>query len=120
MEVGNRQQADQYSSISGTKKALDIITLKIICLSKLNDAGVRDRSGLWFESYLSHRKQYVVLNGFQSEIPPIDYGVPQGSILSPTLCSIHYNDIVKTINNGSITVFADDTVNPGHSSHSNS
>ncbi len=42
----------------------------------------------WFLSYLSGRKQSVVINGGYSEEGQINFGVQQGSILGPLLFSI--------------------------------
>ena len=45
----------------------------------------------------------------------LDHGVPQGSVLGPTLFSIRYN-IVKSCKNGDASLFADDT--KIHTAHS--
>ena len=62
----------------------------------------------WFSSYLSGRRQRVVINGESSDWSPIRAGVPQGSILGPLLFLIYINDIVKDIGSA-IRLFADDT-----------
>ena len=62
----------------------------------------------WFSSYLTGRKQRVVLNGQASDWTPVHAGVPQGSILGPLLFLIYINGIVKNIGR-SIRLFADDT-----------
>ncbi len=42
----------------------------------------------WIKSYLSDRKQKVVIDGEQSMFKDIKYGVPQGSVLGPILFTI--------------------------------
>ena len=49
---------------------------------------VRDIANCWFFSYLSNRKQFVTINGFNSEIQSFQNGVSQGSVLVPFL---YYN-----------------------------
>ena len=59
-------------------------------------------------SYLSNRKERVVLPGVQSKWNFIYAGVPQGSILGPLLFLLYINDIVGDIWS-SIRLLADDT-----------
>ena len=61
-----------------------------------------------FRSYLTDRKQRVVLPGAESEWTYIRAGVPQGSILGPLLFLLFINDIVDEIG-CHIRLFADDT-----------
>ena len=61
------------------------------------------------QSYLSNRKQYVSLNGFQSEIKNLNCGVPQGSSLGPLLFLIYINDFRLCLNETTSGHFADDT-----------
>ena len=77
-------------------------------LHKLKTIGCSEKVTQWFVSYLSGRRQRVVINGQSSEWGFITAGVPQGSILGPLLFLIFINDIVKDIG-ASIRLFADDT-----------
>ena len=45
--------------------------------------GIRGLGNQWFKSYLSARKQRVVLGEKESNLLDITCGVPQGSILGP-------------------------------------
>jgi hypothetical protein len=75
---------------------------------KLKQFGISGKLLDWFTSYLSERKQRVVINGQNSTWKYINAGVPQGSILGPILFLIYINDIVTDIESG-IFLFADDT-----------
>ncbi|MCW4344426.1 MAG: reverse transcriptase domain-containing protein [Candidatus Thiodiazotropha endolucinida] len=77
-------------------------------LLKLQAAGVTGEVLTWFKSYLSNRKQRVVLPGAVSNWTSIQAGVPQGSILGPLLFLLYINDIVYDIGSN-IRLFADDT-----------
>ena len=88
-------------------KAFDKVWHKGL-LHKLQSAGITESLYSWFKSYLSNRRQRVVLPGVESDWAAIDSGVPQGSILGPLLFLIFINDITSEINS-SIRLFADDT-----------
>ena len=61
------------------------------------------------KSYLNNRKQYVSINGFDSNINKIKCGVPQGSCLGPLLFLIYINDFRFCLNHSDTGHFADDT-----------
>ena len=63
----------------------------------------------WFFSYLTNRKQFVQCNGVNSNERTVTHGVPQGSILGPTLFCIHINGVVSTTPESSVFLSADDT-----------
>ena len=65
-------------------KAFDTINHNILA-QKLDHYGVRGISNLWFQNYLTTRKQIVKYNQNRSDEMVIESGVPQGSILGPIL-----------------------------------
>ena len=66
-------------------------------LCKLKAAGISGNLLSWLSSYLSNRRQRVILPGSQSEQNYMHAGVPLGSILGPLLFHVYINDIVKDI-----------------------
>ena len=67
---------------------------------------------MWFEDYLSNRSQSTVVNGHKSCFKTVDYGVPQGSTLGPTLFIIYVNNLFyyHEFDDVSMLMYADDTV----------
>ena len=88
-------------------KAFDRVWHKGI-LHKLQKAGI-DGTFLWFESYLSDRRQRVVINGQTSEWGDVSAGVPQGAVLGPLSFLIYINDLSSEVTHCNIRFFADDT-----------
>lgn len=80
-----------------------------ILLEKLEHYGVRGPNLEWFSSYLTNRNQYVHLQNRNSEMKKIEHGVPQGSILGPTLFIIYINDLPLSTNLAKFFIFADDS-----------
>ena len=62
-------------------------------LNKLKHYGVRGLALDWFTSYLQNRFQYTSFNTASSSLALITNGVPQGSILGPTLYLLYVNDM---------------------------
>ena len=88
-------------------KAFDRVWHKGL-LVKLRAAGLSPKFTSLLSSYLSDRKQCVVLPGAKSNWRSITAGVPQGSMLGPLLFLVYINDIVTEISSN-IRLFADDT-----------
>ena len=77
-------------------------------LHKLNSYGISGQIFGLISSFLSNRRLRVVLDRKSSQEYPVNVGVPQGSILGPTLFLLYINDLPDdAICN--IAIYADDT-----------
>ena len=77
-------------------KAFDTVNHSIL-LSKLDFYEIRNLENHWFRAYLTNRKQRVFVNRTSSDLSPIFYGVPQGSILGPLLFLTYINYFPKLV-----------------------
>ena len=76
-------------------------------LMKCESMGVDSITLKWLESYLSGRKQVVKIDGILTSCEEVKAGVPQGSILGPTLFLLFINDVPEAITNRAL-IYADD------------
>jgi len=77
-------------------------------ISKLQSYGISGLLLSWLKDYLSNRSQAVCVDGVQSRSQAINAGVPQGSVLGPTLFLIFINDLLECTTNP-IHSFVDDS-----------
>ena len=65
--------------------AFDTIDHDILLSRLKHDFGIRGTALNWFRSYLSDRKQYVLIDDQKSTERSLNFSVPQGFVLSPVL-----------------------------------
>ena len=78
-------------------------------MEKLKYYGIQGRTNAWIKDFLADRKQVVVVDGEKSYEANVMSGVPQGSVLGPSLFLYYINDIAESMNS-SVRLFADDTI----------
>ena len=93
------------------KKAFNSACHTVLKTKLERDFGIHVRGPLldWFKSYLKGRQQVTIANRVHSGILPVSYGVPQWSVLGPTLFAMFTNNLPMSVVSGSVYVFADDT-----------
>ena len=78
-------------------------------LNELSFYGIQGPILQWICSWLTQRKQKVVVDGESSSATIVKSGVPQGTVLGPLMFLVYINDINESILS-SIRLFADDCV----------
>ena len=89
-------------------KAFDRVNHSLL-IHKLSHYGIRGKVNSWISSFLSDRSQSVVVDGEKSSAISVRSGVPQGSVLGPSLFSVYINDLPDRVSSVS-RLFADDTL----------
>jgi len=77
-------------------------------LHKLEAYGIKGNLLHWIKSFLTNRKQRVVINGEFLSWSLVKSGVPQGSVLGLLLFAIYVNEL-PTVVKSFLVLFADDT-----------
>ena len=89
------------------KKAFDSVPHQRL-IRKMESYGITHNILRWTEDFLSNRTQRVIVGGEESKNSKVVSGIPQGSVLGPTLFTIFINDLPECVNS-LCKVFADDT-----------
>ena len=90
------------------RKAFDMVDHSLL-ISKLSTYKLNTSAIRWFTSYLDTRLQAIKSEHGLSEFSQTLSGVPQGSILGPTLFSLFINDLPLSIKHCLADFFADDS-----------
>lgn len=93
-------------------KAFDKVPRKRL-VKKMVAKGLEPAVVNWIENWLTGRTQHVNIQGEKSESCDVDSGVPQGTVLGPTLFTIYIDDLEVDMEELKLDVklvkFADDT-----------
>jgi hypothetical protein len=98
-------------------KTYDTLNHKVF-LEILSSYGIRGITNLWFESYLTNKRQHIEMNQSDSNnvmvsryISPcmeIKQVVPHRSVLGPLLFLLYLNDLPLNIHGANLVMFADE------------
>jgi len=96
IENGFQQKMKTVAVFVDLSKAFDKVWKEGLLL-KLLQKNVCGNMFRWIQSYLFHRSARVKLEGHISPLVKIREGVPQGSVISPTLFVVFIDDIAKNL-----------------------
>ena len=109
-EVGHEVSAGKQvdTVVLDFAKAFDKVDHALL-IPKLRRYGIAGKTLAWVEGFLDERKQAVIVAGSKSSTCPVPSGVPQGSVLGPSLFLAYINDLPLPLSS-TTRLFADDTM----------
>ena len=90
-------------------KAFDKVPHQLLMGKPSRVPNIKSKILMWIHDFLSECSQKVVVAQSQSSETAVASGVPQGSVLGPTLFLIYINDLPDHVN-CKVSLFADDTL----------
>ena len=107
-EAWSNVSAGFQTDVIYTDSAFQSVNHRLLPHKLENSFSVSDKAIAWFKkSYLSGRKQRVVVKGKCSQWTDVRSGTPEGRILSPLLFVCFMNDLPQALNTESL-MYADD------------
>ena len=90
--------------------AFDTVDHEILLLRLHSKFGIKGKAHAWLSSYIIERTQFVQINGTNSSVHHLKYGVPQGSVLGPLLYLLYTSPLGDIIRKHGIDfhLYADD------------
>ena len=109
-DITNNLDNGQHTDclIMDFSKAFDKVSHSLLT-HKLQHYGITGKTNNWIKSFLCERTQRVLIEGEASDSIDVESGVPQGSVLGPSLFLFYINDMPENIKS-TVRLFADDTI----------